>query len=134
VPRATYTDPELAGVGLTEEQARAAGHEVEVLRVDLASVDRALLDGEEQGLLKLPTQRGTGRMLGATLVASHAGELISEVTLALVSKAGLRGIAATIHPYPTQAAALQRAAVMQMKTRLTPRRARWLARFLACRR
>jgi pyruvate/2-oxoglutarate dehydrogenase complex dihydrolipoamide dehydrogenase (E3) component len=134
VPRATYTAPEVAVVGLTEEQARAAGLEVDVLRVDLASVDRAVLDGAEQGFLKLPTQRGTDRMLGATLVAGHAGELISEVTLAMVSGAGLRGIAATIHPYPTQAAVLQRAAVMQMKTRLTPRRAKWLARFLAWRR
>ena len=138
IPWVTYTDPEIAHVGLYEAQAREQGLEVETFRVELADVDRAILEGDTEGFLKVHTQagkgRGKGRILGATMVASHAGEMISEITLAMVSGAGLKGIAGTIHPYPTQAAAIKQAANLQLKTRLTPLTASLLKRLLSWRR
>ena len=134
IPWVTYTDPEIAHVGLYEQEAREQGLDVETFRVELSEVDRAILEGDTEGFLKVHTRRGSDRILGATMVASHAGEMISEITLAMVSGSGLKAIAGTIHPYPTQAAAIRQAANLQMKTRLTPRAASLLERLLAWRR
>ena len=83
-------------------------------------VDRAILDGEPSGLVKIHVKAGTDRILGATVVARHAGEMISEVTLAMAGKLGLGMFSGTIHPYPTQAQAFQRLGDAYSRTRLTP--------------
>jgi pyruvate/2-oxoglutarate dehydrogenase complex dihydrolipoamide dehydrogenase (E3) component len=124
IPWATYTMPEVAHVGLYESEAKKGGMDIETFRVDLNSVDRAILDGDEQGLLKVHVKRGGGRIVGATIVAQNAGDLISEITLAMVSGKGLGVLARTIHPYPTQAEIMKKAGDAYNRTRLTPR-VRW---------
>jgi len=134
VPWCTYTSPELAHTGLSEREARARGLEVTTLTIPLTEVDRAVLDGEDDGFLRVHLQRGSDRILGATLVAAHAGDIISEITLAMVGGLGLGKIAATIHPYPTQAEAVKRAGDAYNRTRLTPTVRRLFDRWLAFRR
>jgi pyruvate/2-oxoglutarate dehydrogenase complex dihydrolipoamide dehydrogenase (E3) component len=133
VPWCTYTTPELAHVGLSENEARKRGVAVDVLRLELGDVDRARLDGDE-GLLKVVVKKGTDRILGATLVARNAGDMISEVTLAIVAGAGLKTLAETIHPYPTQAEVLKRAGDAWNRGRLTPGVKRLFRTLLAWRR
>jgi len=99
-----------------------------------SEVDRALADGEEEGLVKIHVRRGTDTILGATVVARHAGEMISEITLAMVGKLGLKTIANVIHPYPTQAEAFKHAADAYTRTRLTPLLKKIFAQVLAWRR
>jgi pyruvate/2-oxoglutarate dehydrogenase complex dihydrolipoamide dehydrogenase (E3) component len=134
MPWCTYTDPEVAHVGLYAHEAEARGIAVDTFSVPLAQVNRAVADGEEDGFVKVHVEQGKGRILGATIVAAHAGEMISEITLAMVGKLGLSAILNTIHPYPTQAEGIKRAAGAYARSRLTPRTARWLARFMALRR
>ena len=134
IPWSTYTSPEIAHVGLYPEQAAERGVEIDTYEVDLAEVDRARLEGDDEGFVKVHTKRGSGEIVGATIVATNAGDLISEVSLAMVSKSGLAGIAGTIHPYPTQAEALRRVANLYQKTRLTPGLAKLFTRLLAWRR
>ncbi|MGE0454753.1 MAG: mercuric reductase [Vicinamibacteria bacterium] len=119
IPWCTFTSPELAHVGLSERDAVAGGQRVEVIRVPLESVDRARLDGDA-GLLKIVLRAGSDRILGATIVAPEAGNLISELTLAMTAGIGLGKIADTIHPYPTQGEVVKRAADAYNRTRLTP--------------
>ncbi len=121
IPWCTFTDPEIAHVGLYEQQARDKGIEVETFTVEMSDVDRAVLDGEADGFLKVHVKKGSDKILGATLVARHAGEMISEITLAIVSGAGLGTLAKTIHPYPTQAEVIRKAGDAYNRTRLTPR-------------
>jgi pyruvate/2-oxoglutarate dehydrogenase complex dihydrolipoamide dehydrogenase (E3) component len=121
VPWATYTSPEVAQVGVTEEQARAAGTPVDVVTVPLHDVDRAILDDAEDGFVRVVLARGTDRILGVTVVAEHAGELIAEPTLAMTNGLGLSAIGRTIHPYPTQAEAFRKAADQWRRGKLTPR-------------
>lgn len=120
VPWCTYTDPELAHVGMTTQEAEQRGVPVQTITQSMAEVDRAVLDGETEGLLKVHVRRGSDRILGATLVARHAGEMISELTLAITAGIGLKRIAQTIHCYPTQAEILKRAADSYNRSRLTP--------------
>jgi pyruvate/2-oxoglutarate dehydrogenase complex dihydrolipoamide dehydrogenase (E3) component len=127
VPWCTYTDPEVAHVGLSEYDAQRQGIAVQTLVQPLTDVDRALLDGEPEGFLKVHVRQGTDRIIGVTMVARHAGEMISELTLAIARKIGLTTIARTIHPYPTQAEAIRKIADAYNRTRLTPR-AQWLFR------
>ena len=134
MPWCTYTDPEIAHIGMYEEEARKKGIGVDIYRVDFDEVDRALTDGEEEGFLKLLARKGTDRIIGATIVASHAGELISEVSVAMAGNMGLKSLAQVIHPYPTQADAIRRAANLYNKTRLTPRTAAMLKGWLKWRR
>lgn len=134
IPWVTYTSPELAHVGRTPASAAADGVEIDTYEVALADVHRAQLDAEAEGFIKVHTRRGTDRIVGATLVSAHAGETISEVALAMQSGIGLGKISATVHPYPTQALALKRAADAYARTRLTPRVARFLRWLLAWRR
>jgi len=101
VPWATYTDPEVARVGLSETEALARGLPVDVVRYDLDDLDRAIVDGTAQGWVKVITPRGKDRILGATIVGAHAGELIGELVLAMTHGLGLKKIMATIHIYPT---------------------------------
>ncbi|MCH7995568.1 MAG: FAD-containing oxidoreductase, partial [Planctomycetes bacterium] len=97
------------------------GIAVETFTVEMSDVDRAVLDGETDGFLKVHVKKGSDKILGATLVARHAGEMISEITLAMVSGAGLGTLAKTIHPYPTQAEVIRKAGDAYNRTRLTPR-------------
>lgn len=118
VPRCTYTDPEIAHVGLTDEEAREKRISIDTYRQSLADVDRAVIDDEDDGFVKLHVRRGTGRLVGATIVARHAGEMLNEVTLAMESGLGLATLAHVIHPYPTQAEAIRQAADRYMLARL----------------
>jgi pyruvate/2-oxoglutarate dehydrogenase complex dihydrolipoamide dehydrogenase (E3) component len=134
MPWCTYTDPEVAHVGLYEREAAERGIELTTFKVPLREVNRAVTDGEDAGFVKIHVKKGSDRIVGATIVASHAGEMVSEVTLAMVNKLGLGAILATIHPYPTQAEALKRAAGAYTRSRATPRLNRILERFMALRR
>ena len=110
IPWCTYTDPEIAHVGLYVRQARANGIPVRTFTIPMHSVDRAITDGEDIGFVKIHVRDGSDEILGATIVARHAGEMISEITLAMVAKVGLATLARVIHPYPTQAEAIRMAA------------------------
>ena len=121
VPWCTYTDPEIAHVGLYEHEAKQKGIEVQTFTQEMDDVDRALLDGEPAGFVKVHTQAGSDKILGATIVARHAGEMISELTLAMVGGLGMQTLGKTIHPYPTQAEAIKKTADAYNRTRLTPR-------------
>ena len=131
MPWCTYTDPEIAHVGLYEHEAQQQGIPVDTFSVPLADVDRALTDGESEGFVKVHVRGGTDEILGATIVAPHAGEMISEITLAMVSKRGLGTIGNVIHPYPTHAEAIKRAAGEYTRTRFTPRLARLFKLFFS---
>ncbi len=120
VPWCTYTDPEIAHVGLYEAEANARGIRVTTFVQELEEVDRAILDGETDGLVKVHVAAGSGRIIGATLVASHASEMLSELTLAIANNLGLGTIAELIHPYPTQAEAIKKVADSYNRSRLTP--------------
>lgn len=121
MPWVTYTDPEIAHVGLYEQQAENLGMEVATIKIPFNSVDRAIADGEESGFLKILHKKGSDEILGATIVASHAGEIISEITTAIAHKIGLSKLSSVIHPYPTQAEAIKKAADAYRRTLLTPR-------------
>ena len=120
MPWVTYTAPEIAHVGMYEEDAQAKGIDCNIIKIDFDDVDRALADGETEGFLKVLHQKGSDRILGATIVANHAGEMISEVTTAIVHKIGLSKMSSVIHPYPTQAEAIKKAADTYRRTLLTP--------------
>jgi pyruvate/2-oxoglutarate dehydrogenase complex dihydrolipoamide dehydrogenase (E3) component/uncharacterized membrane protein YdjX (TVP38/TMEM64 family) len=120
IPWCTYTDPEVAHVGLFEAEAKQQGITTKSILIQLRDVDRAALDGETDGYVRILLKAGSDRILGATIVAAHAGEMISAITLAMVNKIGLGGIARTIFPYPTQTEAIKKAGDAYNETRLTP--------------
>jgi pyruvate/2-oxoglutarate dehydrogenase complex dihydrolipoamide dehydrogenase (E3) component len=130
IPWCTYTDPEIAHVGLSEEEARGKGIELDAFTVPMHEVDRALADGDEEGFVRIRVRKGTDRIVGATIVARHAGDLISQVSLAIAGGLGLSALSAVIYPYPTQAEAIKRAAGAYMRSRLTPRLRRVFERWL----
>jgi pyruvate/2-oxoglutarate dehydrogenase complex dihydrolipoamide dehydrogenase (E3) component len=130
VPWCTYTDPEVAHVGLYEQEARERGIGVATLTVPLTDVDRAVIDGETEGFVRVHLKKGSDKILGATIVARHAGEMISELTLAMTNRLGLSAIGRTIHPYPTRSEALKKLADAYNRTRLTPFVGRALASWL----
>ena len=119
IPWCTYTDPEVAHVGLYEPEARVRGHDVQSITVDLAEVDRAVIDDETEGFVRVHHERG--RLLGCTIVGSHAGELIGEAAFALTHRRTLSDLSSTIHPYPTQAEALRKAGDEYRRSLLTTR-------------
>jgi pyruvate/2-oxoglutarate dehydrogenase complex dihydrolipoamide dehydrogenase (E3) component len=110
IPWCTYTDPEIAHVGLYVRQAHQQDVPVKTFTVPMHEVPRAITDGEEVGFVKIHVRDGTDRILGATIVARHAGEMINEITLAMVAGIGLRTLSSVIHAYPTQAEAIKKAA------------------------
>ncbi len=134
IPWCTYTDPEIAHVGLYERDAEEKGIEAVTFRKSMSEVDRAITDGEEEGFVKILIRKGTDKILGGTIVARHAGEMISEITLAMAGNLGLRTLAGVIHPYPTQAEAVRQAADEYNRTRLTPSVKKWLGRWMGWRR
>jgi pyruvate/2-oxoglutarate dehydrogenase complex dihydrolipoamide dehydrogenase (E3) component len=130
IPWTTYTSPEVAHVGLTPAMAAEQGIEITSYREELSRVDRAILDGEEAGFAVIHCRRGTGNVLGGTIVAAHAGELIGELCLLITRRQPLSALAATIHCYPTQAEVLKRLGDQYNKSRLTPRVAGLLSAIL----
>ncbi len=120
IPWCTFTSPEIAHVGLYEKDARERGTAVDTLTVSLSTVDRAILDGAGEGFLRLHLEKGKDRILGATLVADHAGDMIGELCLAITHRIGLGKIASVIHPYPTQGEVVKKAADQWRRTKLTP--------------
>ncbi|HWN43504.1 MAG TPA: mercuric reductase [Thermoanaerobaculia bacterium] len=120
IPWCTYTTPEIAHVGLYEKDAKERGIAVDTLTVPLSSVDRAILDGADEGFLRVHLEKGKDRILGATLVADHAGDMIGEFCLAITQGIGLGKIAGVIHPYPTQGEVIKKAADQWRRTKLTP--------------
>ena len=134
MPWCTYTDPEIAHVGMYARDAEAAGIEIDTFQVPLTEINRAVTDGESEGFVKIHVRKGSDRIVGATIVAAHAGEMLSEVTLAIVKRLGLGAILATIHPYPTQAEGIKRVAGLYARKKATPGVKRWLSRWMALRR
>jgi pyruvate/2-oxoglutarate dehydrogenase complex dihydrolipoamide dehydrogenase (E3) component len=130
VPSCTYTEPEVAQVGLNCERAALRGIDMETYSVPMHTVDRAIIDGEETGLVKIHTYKGTDRIAGATIVASHAGEMVGEIALAMVHEIGLGRIAEVIRPYPTQSEAIRKAAELCNRARPAPLVRRLLDRVL----
>lgn len=128
IPWVTYTDPEVAHVGMYEWEAEKAGIPVQTFVHAFADTDRGRADGEQEGFVKVHVKKGTDKMIGATIVGRHAGELISEITVAMSGRLGLRHLAAVIHPYPTEAEAIRKVADAYNRTRLTPT----IAKFLKC--
>ncbi len=120
VPWCTYTSPEVAHVGLYPQEAEKQGIALDAYEVKLGAVDRAVIDGEAEGFLRVYTRKGKDAIVGATCVAEHAGDLIGEVTLAVTNGIGLAAIASTIHPYPTQAEVIKKAGDAYQRGRLTP--------------
>ena len=131
MPWCTYTEPEVAHVGLYEAEAKKNGLEVETYTYKLDEVDRAILDGEEEGFARLHVQKDTDRVLGATIVAAHAGDMISEVTVLMKSGQGLKTLTSTIHPYPTQAEVIKKAGNAWRKAHFSERQKSILKKWFA---
>lgn len=120
IPWCTYTDPEIAHVGMYERDAAQKGIAVDTFVRHFRDVDRAVTDGQEEGFVKIHVEKGTDRILGATIVASHAGDLIGQISLAMSAGLGLRAMSGAIYPYPTQGEAIRHVADAYNRTRLTP--------------
>jgi pyruvate/2-oxoglutarate dehydrogenase complex dihydrolipoamide dehydrogenase (E3) component len=127
IPWCTYTDPEIAHVGLYVRQARQRGIPVKTFTVPMHDVDRAVTDGEEDGFVKIHVREGSDTILGATIVARHAGEMINGLSLAMVAGIGLATLSEAIHAYPTQAEGIRQAADACVRSRRSPLRG-WLVR------
>ena len=132
IPWCTYTDPEIAHVGLYVRQARAQGIPIKTFTVPMHDVDRAIADGGEEGFVKIHVREGTDTILGATIVARHAGEMINDLSLAMVAGIGLDTMARVIHAYPTQAEAVRKAAEA-CRRRHRPQWRTWLQRWRGAR-
>jgi pyruvate/2-oxoglutarate dehydrogenase complex dihydrolipoamide dehydrogenase (E3) component len=120
IPWCTYTDPELAHVGLTESEAARRNVPLSTFEVNLAELDRGVVDGITSGLVRVHLAPDTDRILGATVVGPHAGDLISLMSLAMTNGLGLSAFSQTILPYPSLAEAFRRAGDARNRTRLTP--------------
>ena len=134
MPWCTYTDPEIAHVGYYEKGAIDAGYDVATLTQSLGEVDRALLDGEAAGFARVHYDKKTGKVLGGTIVARHAGEMLGELTLAITAKQSVGILSSTIHSYPTQAEVLHKIGDAYMRTKLTPTVKKVFAKWLEWRR
>lgn len=132
IPWTTYTDPEIAHVGMYEQDANEKGIRVDTFVQPIGETDRGKTDGDDEGFVKIHVKEGSDKILGATIVARHAGEMITEVTVAIQSGMGLKKLANVIHPYPTQAEAIRKVGDLYNRTRLTPRVQKlfnwWMAR------
>jgi pyruvate/2-oxoglutarate dehydrogenase complex dihydrolipoamide dehydrogenase (E3) component len=131
IPWCTYTDPQIAHVGLTEAQAAATGLAMSTFMQPLHDVDRAVLDGETIGFAKVHVKHGTDTIVGATIVARNAGDMIGLYTTLMTHKLGLGALTRVIQPYPTQAEAVRKTADMYNRTRLTPLVKTLMARWFA---
>ena len=133
IPWCTYTSPEIAQVGISQQEADTARIPVDTYTQSLTQIDRAVLDGHPEGFVRVHARRGSGTILGATVVSEHAGELIGEITQAMTHRLGLKDLARTIHPYPTVAAAIGKIGDDYNRTRLTPLVKSLLAKWFAWR-
>jgi pyruvate/2-oxoglutarate dehydrogenase complex dihydrolipoamide dehydrogenase (E3) component len=120
VPWCTYTDPEIAHVGLNQTEAEQQNISYDLISIRIDELDRAVVEGEELGFVKVLTAKGTDRILGVTMVAAHAGDLLHEFVLAMKHRIGLSQLAATIHAYPTFAELGRKVGDRYSKKRLTP--------------
>ncbi len=134
IPWCTYTDPEIAHVGMYEKDAREKGIAFETFVHYFKDVDRAILDGEDEGFIKVHVKKGKDKILGATIVARHAGEMISEFTLAMTAGKGLKTLVNVIHPYPTQTDAIKRVSSQYYAQKFSPFIKKLLTRWFAWRR
>ena len=134
IPWATFTDPEVARVGLSEEEARTQDIPYEVTRYAIDDLDRAIADSEVQGWVKILSRPGTDKLLGVTIVGSHAGDLIHEYVLAMKHGLGLNKILGTIHIYPTMAEANKAAAGAWKKEHKPEKLLAWIEKFHAWKR
>jgi pyruvate/2-oxoglutarate dehydrogenase complex dihydrolipoamide dehydrogenase (E3) component len=125
IPWCTFTDPEIAHVGMYVTEARQKNIPVKTFTILMHEVDRAITDGEEEGFVKVHVLEGTGKILGATVVASHAGDLINEISLAMSAGLDLHALARVNQPYPTQSQAIKMAAGAYVASRRTSFRT-WL--------
>ena len=130
VPWSTYTSPELAHVGMTADQARDAGIEIDTYTQQLSGVDRAILEGKTDGFARVHVRKGTDKIVGATVVAENAGDLLAEITLAMTHGLGLAKIGSSIHPYPTTSDVVRKLGDQFNKTRLTPKVAKLFKKWL----
>ncbi len=121
MPWCTYTSPEIAHVGLYERDAAERSIEIDTYQVSIAEANRAVTDGQEEGLVKVHVKKGSDEIVGATVVSAHAGDLITQFTMAIQNGIGLGAFTNIIYPYPTQGEAIKRAAGAYTRTRLTPR-------------
>lgn len=129
IPWCTFTDPEVARVGLNEKEAKEKRIAYDAYSYSFKDLDRAVCDREDEGFIKVLTERGSDQLLGVTIVGSHAGDLLHELALAMHQKIGLKKIASMIHIYPTLAEISKRIADTYQRLRLTPRTQRWLRRY-----
>jgi pyruvate/2-oxoglutarate dehydrogenase complex dihydrolipoamide dehydrogenase (E3) component len=120
IPWCTYTSPEVAHVGIYPRKAAELGVQLTTFTQPLSGVDRAILDGEDQGFVRVHCRKGSDQIVGATIVAEHAGDMISEIVMAMKHRIGLGKIASVIHPYPTQAEAVRKLGDQFNRTKLTP--------------
>jgi pyruvate/2-oxoglutarate dehydrogenase complex dihydrolipoamide dehydrogenase (E3) component len=127
----TYTHPEIAHVGLYEHDAKDQGIATDAYKFEMAENDRAQAEGDTEGFVKVVVKKGTDQILGATIVAAHAGDMISEISVAMAAKMGMGKIGGVIHPYPTQSEAIKRVAGLYNQTRLTPAVAKLMKKWLA---
>jgi len=134
IPWCTFTDPEVARVGLNETEASEQKLDFEVTVYQLAELDRAIAEGEEEGWIKVITPRGKDTILGATIVGPHAGDLLAEFILAMKHGIGLNKILGTIHPYPTLAEAIKATAGEWKRGHVPEKLLVWVAKFHAWRR
>ena len=134
IPWATFIDPEVARVGLSEDEAKAAGTAYEVTRYDIDDLDRAIADSEDHGWVKVLTKPGSDKLLGVTIVGSHAGDLLAEYVLAMKHGLGLNKILGTIHTYPTMSEANKAAAGEWKKAHAPEKLLEWVEKFHSWRR
>lgn len=127
IPWVTYTDPELAHVGVSAKDVASSQGRLQTVAVPFSDVDRAIVDDETDGLLHVHHERGTVR--GATIVARHAGEMIGEIVYAMTRGGTLAQFSATVHPYPTQAEAIRKAGDLYRRQSLTPAVRGWMDRY-----
>lgn len=130
IPWCTYTDPQVAAVGTAEAEAAGQGIETQSFLQPLEGVDRAVLDGETEGFAKVWVRKGTDRIVGATVVARNAGDMIGLYALAIQKRLGLKALAGLILPYPTQAEAVRKTGDLYNRSRLTPTVKKWMSRWL----
>jgi pyruvate/2-oxoglutarate dehydrogenase complex dihydrolipoamide dehydrogenase (E3) component len=130
IPWCTFTDPEIAHVGLYVREANRHGIPVKTFTILMHEIDRAVADSEDAGFVKIHVKERTDQILGATIVARHAGDMINEITLAMVAGIGLHTLARVIHTYDTQAEAIQKAANAYSRTRPPSRVQSLLRRWL----
>ena len=131
IPWCTYTDPEIAHVGLYPQEAEKQGIAIDSYTTEFKDVDRSIVSGHTEGFVKIHVKKGSDQIVGATIVGHNAGDMISELTLAIVNKVGLGKISGVVHPYPTEAEAIRKTADAYSRTRLTPLVQKLFRRWLA---